>query len=519
MASVHQENERKYDGLPNPPLTAAELPHVARLRARGTERLDAVYYDTPDLRLLRRGVTLRRRAGGRDAGWHLKAPGPDGSRTETGLPLDTDDLHHVPPELIARTRADARGRPVEPVAHLRTRRELTLLLDEAGGTLAELARDTVSARVCGATVRADGHTGPSDPVSWVETEVEAVDGGPDLLDEVDARLRRRGMQPSASANKLGRVFAAELAAEGPARRPDDERAAERPDGRAPDSVGAALTTYLRSRFEDLRRLDPAVRLDEPDSVHRARVQVRRLRSALAAHRRILDRAATDPLDEELRWLGKVLGRARDAEVLGEGLGAQAAGLPPAGDPARVGATIRTWFGDAYRQAHLDAVQAMESPRYFDLLDALEELVARPPLTARAEHGRGEARRMLRKQRRRTGRRLRSALAGRSGPDRDQALHRARKAAKRARYAAESVTTLVPGPADRTTGLMKKIQKPLGAHQDGVMGEEALSGLATAGSEPDVPAFGLGMLYARQRADARQHVKKAAKACRRLGTGG
>ena len=36
--------------------------------------LEAVYYDTPNLRLLAEGVTLRRRTGGEDAGWHLKLP-------------------------------------------------------------------------------------------------------------------------------------------------------------------------------------------------------------------------------------------------------------------------------------------------------------------------------------------------------------------------------------------------------------------------------------------------------------
>ena len=37
-------------------------------------RLETVYYDTADLRLMRTGVALRRRTGGEDAGWHLKLP-------------------------------------------------------------------------------------------------------------------------------------------------------------------------------------------------------------------------------------------------------------------------------------------------------------------------------------------------------------------------------------------------------------------------------------------------------------
>ncbi|WP_242418751.1 CYTH domain-containing protein, partial [Frankia sp. CpI1-P] len=39
-----------------------------------TVTLDAVYYDSDDLRLARNQITLRRRTGGHDAGWHLKLP-------------------------------------------------------------------------------------------------------------------------------------------------------------------------------------------------------------------------------------------------------------------------------------------------------------------------------------------------------------------------------------------------------------------------------------------------------------
>ncbi|MFD9124768.1 CYTH domain-containing protein, partial [Kitasatospora sp. NPDC059571] len=72
-------------------------------------RLDAVYFDTPDLRMLRRGVTLRRRTGGHDAGWHLKTPNPDGSRTETRLPVESGNGQRPPRELAARAAVHAGG--------------------------------------------------------------------------------------------------------------------------------------------------------------------------------------------------------------------------------------------------------------------------------------------------------------------------------------------------------------------------------------------------------------------------
>lgn len=36
--------------------------------------MEAVYFDTADLDLLRLGVTLRRRPGGENAAWHVKLP-------------------------------------------------------------------------------------------------------------------------------------------------------------------------------------------------------------------------------------------------------------------------------------------------------------------------------------------------------------------------------------------------------------------------------------------------------------
>ncbi|MET9617716.1 CYTH and CHAD domain-containing protein [Kitasatospora indigofera] len=516
MATVHKETERTYAGALDHPLSAERLPRVAGVRTGGTERLDAVYFDTPDLRLLRRGVTLRRRTGGHDAGWHLKTPGEDGSRTESRLPLADGSAAHLPPELLARTALDTRGRPVAPVVHLRTRRDLTLLVDEEGNTLAELARDTVSARVLGGAPPAPGPGPAPGAVDWVETEVELVDGGAGLLDAVEAELHRGGLDRAAQQSKLGHALAGRLPdgadADGWAR-PAASGPAERPAKSG--SVGEALTAYLRVQAAALRTLDPAVRLDEADSVHRMRVHVRRLRSALAAHRRILDRTATDPLDHELRWFGKVLGRARDAEVITGRLGGQAEDLPPEGHPAETAARIRTWSGARYREAHRAAVRAMDGRRYFDLLDAVERLAERPPLKGRAARGRAEARRMLDRQRRRTARRLDQALEMAPGPRRDERLHRARKAAKRARYAAESVTPFAGRPAARLRKRAKGIQQPLGAHQDGVLGERALAGMAAAGPPDDRSAFGLGIMYARQRADAARQVKQAARARRRL----
>ncbi|MEI8082842.1 MAG: CYTH domain-containing protein, partial [Actinomycetes bacterium] len=98
---------------------------VARAKRQIARRLDAVYYDTADLRLFRWGATLRRREGGHDAGWHLKLP-VDGAtknvRDELQLPLSAGDRGEVPRELAAIVTPFTRGAPLRQAAHLQTDR-------------------------------------------------------------------------------------------------------------------------------------------------------------------------------------------------------------------------------------------------------------------------------------------------------------------------------------------------------------------------------------------------------------
>jgi CHAD domain-containing protein len=76
-----------------------------------------------------------------------------------------------------------------------------------------------------------------------------------------------------------------------------------------------VSAYVGAQASRLKTLDAAVRRDEADGVHQMRVTTRRLRAALQAFPMILPQPATAGLRDELRWLGQVLGDARDAEVL------------------------------------------------------------------------------------------------------------------------------------------------------------------------------------------------------------
>src|SRR5438094_7332160 len=109
-----------------------------------TLRLETVYYDTPDLRLARWGVSLRRRAG---EGWTLKLPPSKG-----GAILERDELTFEgngkkPPEAaLEMVRAYVRRSELVPVARLSTVRRRVRLVDASGARVAEVVDDEVSVR-------------------------------------------------------------------------------------------------------------------------------------------------------------------------------------------------------------------------------------------------------------------------------------------------------------------------------------------------------------------------------------
>jgi CHAD domain-containing protein len=458
MAKRVQETERKYDGG-----AGTGHPDFVGLapgaRATGTVDLEAVYYDTAGLALAAHKVTLRRRTGGDDAGWHLKLPAAQAdTRTEVRAPL-SPAADGPPGELAAEVAALARGRELEPVVRLRTARRRVLLQDGRGRTLAEVAYDKVRAKVLAS----------GEERAWSEVEVELGPAGePGLLDAVEERLADAGLHRSASPSKLARALGGLLVAP-PAR---DASA-------VPATAGETATGYLREQLTALLALDPQVRRGEEDAVHRMRVATRRARSALKSFRKELDRAVTDPVGDELKWLAAVLGAERDREVLAARLADRFAELEPGLRTADVRLRLDAQAGPSAEQ-HAAIVRALDGARYFALLDALEALTTAPPFRKGAHKPAAKgAARTVRRDLARVRSRVEAALAAEAGTAKDVALHEARKAAKRARYSAEAVRPVLGEPAKEHKARMKHLQQLLGEHQDGVLAREALERAAAA----------------------------------------
>src|SRR5690242_6186403 len=144
--SRYLEVERKFEVFESTVSPSFEgLSSVALVERSPSQQLDAVYFDTPAHDLAARRITLRRRTGGTDAGWHLKLPaGPD-ARTEVHAPLG-EDADAVPDELLDVVLAIVRDRPTGPVARISTTRTVDLLYGPGEMAVAEFCDDEVTAR-------------------------------------------------------------------------------------------------------------------------------------------------------------------------------------------------------------------------------------------------------------------------------------------------------------------------------------------------------------------------------------
>jgi inorganic triphosphatase YgiF len=197
----HLETEQKYDAAADfvlPDLSGLD----GRAKATGRHRyyLSATYFDTEDLDLIKNRVTLRRRVGGPDEGWHLKLPVRKDTRQEVRLPLSAGEAGTVPAQLAAQVEDITAGRPLHPIAILDTERTVVTLTGQADEPLAEVADDLVTAR------RLD--VPGAEPMTWREIEVEAAEGAEvaGLLEAAGQALREAGARRSASASKLGRLL-------------------------------------------------------------------------------------------------------------------------------------------------------------------------------------------------------------------------------------------------------------------------------------------------------------------------
>jgi CHAD domain-containing protein len=472
MAPTEQlEIENKYDVDENTLLPALhEVPGVATVAQPVELNLEAVYFDTANFDLATARVTLRRRTGGEDDGWHVKLPAGSGERLEVHHELG--EARQVPLELLQTVRVLVRDRELLPAVTLKTRRVVHRLLAEDGKVLAEFTDDHVTAEVVGA-----------EPQNWREWELELVDGPAELLAAAEPVIRAAGAKPAPGPSKLARALGDRVPA---------PRQWELP---GKPGVADVFRAYAGAQVAAIYQRDPEVRQDLPDSVHKMRVASRRLRSALATYRPVVDREVGDRLRAELKWLAGVLGEVRDAEVLRKRLATAVAAEPTELVMGRVAGAIDDHLRSVHKAARAQALETLESERYFRLLDALDELVADPPLIGSPGSAEEHLPELLRRDWKRMRKTVKAMRRAEDPAARELELHEVRKAAKRLRYAAESAEPVRGDPAARLAAQAEAVQELLGEHQDSVVARDLLRQLAVEVQLEGGNAFDFGRLHA------------------------
>jgi CHAD domain-containing protein len=436
-------------------------------------RLETVYYDTPDLRLARWGVSLRHRAG---EGWTLKLAAPPSAPGKPRAILERDELtfeggaKKPPQAALEVVRAYVRRAELVPVARLSTVRRRVRLVDATGVRVAEVVDDEVSVR--------DGRRVAA---RFREIEVEAGSRNGDadgVLVPLVMRLRGAGAGAPDPTPKHIRAL-------GPRAIEPPEVASEAllPNAPARDVIRNALAESVAA----LLHHDPLVRTGrDPEAVHQARVATRKLRSNLRTFGPLLDVPWTEPLRSELGWLAMSLGAVRDREVLLERLRERTLTLP-SNDQRSAGALLQL-LENEIEALRKKLKEDMDSQRYIDLLENLVAAAHSPATLPEADQPAMTALPALATT---PWRRLRSAVRQLPETPTDPELHRIRILAKRARYAAEAVAPVAGPAADAFGKAAAKLQTILGEHQDSVTAQAWLRAAKVSGRR----AFVAGQLIA------------------------
>jgi len=456
-------------------------------------RLETVYYDTPDLRLARWGVSLRHRAG---EGWTLKLPPAQATGQPQGQLLERDEItfqggSKKPPEgAVAIVRAYVRKAELVPVARLSTIRRRVRLVDAAGTRVAEVVDDEVSVR--------DGRRVAA---RFREIEVEVAqqqNGANGIVDPLVMRLRGAGAGAVDPTPKHIRAL-------GPrAMEPPEVSALPvKPDSPAKDVIKHVLAESIAS----LMKHDPLVRTSgDPEAVHQARVATRKLRSHLRTFGPLLDPEWTEPLRSELGWLALGLGAVRDREVLFERLSERAKSLPAS--DLRSASSLLHILQLEIATLRTKLMAELDSLRYVDLLERLVLASQAPATLPDADE---PASTVLPPLAAGPWRRLRSAVKQLPETPVDPELHRIRILAKRARYAAEAVSPVVGKAADAFARATAKLQTILGEHQDSVTAQAWLRSARISGRR----AFVAGELIAMEHVAAEDARAKWAQVWKTL----
>lgn len=439
-------------------------------------RLTSTYYDTARQDLARAGITLCHRLEHRTHTWQLTLP-LNQHREE----IEVLGQGPLPPTVFQDLLVLHLGeRPLFPVATLKTRRTGVRIHGDLS-PIADVILDHVAVAQNGKVTQ-----------RFREVGIEQLDGADGGLCDIERQLRRAGADNHDGRPKL--FHALSLAAPESDARPG-------PDAPVIEHVTAAFVRHVRW----LTAHDPGTRLGHhPESLHQMRVAARQLRAILRAAAPLLHRGWAESLQEELAWLSRVLGPARDLDVQLAYLRREATTFG-----ARDRRSLDRFVGHLVEErskAQEVLLRELKGPRYFTLIGRLRAAAQRPEAVSSPVTLHDLATRAFKK--------LRKAIRRAGAAPDDATLHDIRIKTKRARYVADLARPVAGKAATRFITQARIVQDRLGMHQDALQAEAHVRAFLkhTTGRRA---AFVAGRMIERQRARRKEARVRMRKLWKRL----
>jgi inorganic triphosphatase YgiF len=434
----------------------AFLSAIAGAREVRRQRLRTIYFDTPTQDLWRSGFILRVREAGQKHYQTIKRLAPssvqrDEWEQETAGP--EPDLSHVKASPLAHLA----GRPsirraLRPAFDVDIERT-SVCLESAGGLVeASLDQGSISAH------------GESVPVCELELELKTGE-----LSSLFSLARSFVAQLPLHLSLISKAERGHILAQGGWGRAVK---GSRPRLETAETCQQAFKEICRTCLHDFHLNIPALRTFDPvEGVHQARVAIRRLRAAITLFTPIVQDGECARFRKELKWLARLLGAARDLDVLQANLVVHLSQ-----GEAMKGAAAPSVHCEAKRdrafEGIIDALDSQRGRRLF--LDLVEWIEAGQWQSASAALAGQPLQEFVRRQLNKRWRKLvrGSAALAKLGPDK---RHKIRLEAKRLRYMAEFFVAAPSFASDRPglTALVNQcetMQDALGTIRD----EEAMA---------------------------------------------
>ncbi len=239
------------------------------------------------------------------------------------------------------------------------------------------------------------------------------------------------------------------------------------------NIGDVVRAALENTVGGYVRTEPMLKAsDDVETVHKARVAIRKLRSHLKTFEPVLEPVWARTLRERLRRLQDVLAPVRDGDVFAARIAELAKTLPSA--DAACAHEVVLALRERVRNQHAALHDALREDWYAPLVDDAIEAAHAPHL--RSDEAARDAMHAILK---RVYKKLRKAVKRAADTPSDRELHRIRIKTKHLRYAVEAFACTCGRAARRYARRVEALQMALGDLHDGAVAANRLRELAAS----------------------------------------